>query len=70
MAMIGECIIYRGGATMFDDSGFGGDSMFDINHDGHRDAFLFTPSIGEADYNHSARAKRVVCGARADLRTE
>ncbi len=55
---------------MFDDSGFGGDSMFDINHDGHRDAFLFTPSIGEADYNHSARAKRVVCGARADLRTE
>ena len=24
---------------MFDDSGFGGDSMFDINHDGHLDAF-------------------------------
>ena len=24
---------------MFDDSGFGGESMFDANHDGHLDAF-------------------------------
>ena len=24
---------------MFDDSGFGGSSMFDSNHDGHLDAF-------------------------------